>query len=330
MGSCNRNSELGMIGSELDKKMVVQAYEGVSVKRDWIAFNDIKSFENTMRNLHAMETEEVRQRWEKGFKGYSSWRANLPEELSEDKDSAPQVDIPDAALTMVLNQDGRIQIADTIYQVGMDKQDAVLYAIPTSREAELLKGREPGSISNVMIHRIGLTLQPFFPRWDDGGKAIIPSPDTEICDFPTSPLFPWWGQRGGLIYADNNNTQLQQDNGRQVRIDYHRWRVGFIFYSSAGIRVKTYKHTRLGGWMSTVQMNHVSMQACSKGNVLIPGFIPVPYHCQVSASASNTNKLERTIKWAAAPLHVEVLPQNFNFRFHVNYRGQQISRFIKE
>jgi hypothetical protein len=284
-----------------------------------------------MAKLHAAEQEDNISAWEKQYPGYRSYRSGDPEEVfDKNADMKPRVDIPDPMLATVLNLDGRIQIADTVYQLGYEGKTSMLYAIPEQYERELLKGDEPGRIKGAKAHKIGLTLMPFFPKWVDNERAVLPSPVSEICNFPSQVLFPWWGQKGDYLYNANDGTELQRDNGRNIRIDYHRWRVGFIFYSSAGVRVKIQKNTRFGGWMSTVKMNQVSLRACSKGIVLVPGLLPVPYHAQVSASGTNTNNLERTVKWVAAPLHVEVLPEHFNFSFSVNYRGQQISRSIIE
>lgn len=302
----------------------------VSQKHDWLTFKDFKAFEATITKLESFKEAADLERWSQQFTGFTSWRSSETEEVGGKNDRAIRIDIPDAMLTTLLSASGRIQIADTIYQLGHDNKTPLLFAVPQNKEADLLKGRAPGFISGTIAHQIGLHLMPFFPKWEDNERVVTPYPVSEICNYPNQILFPWWGQKGEYIYQDNNGNELARDNGRNIRIDYHRWRVGFLFYSSAGVRVKIYKHTRLGGWMSTVKMNHVSLEACSKGIILIPGLLPVPYDTQISASSSNTNSLERTLKWVAAPLHVEVLPHHFNFNFTVNYQGQLISRFIRE
>ncbi|OJV52481.1 MAG: hypothetical protein BGO31_07475 [Bacteroidetes bacterium 43-16] len=302
----------------------------ISQKHDWLSFKDIRAFESTVTTLESFKEPEELEQWLSQFKGFKTWKSGEPEEVGGNSDQEVRIDIPDALLTTLLSASGRIQIADTIYQLGHDHKAPLLFAVPQNKEADLLKGREPGFITGTIAHQIGLHLMPFFPKWEDNERVVTPYPVSEICNYPNQVLFPWWGQKGDYIYQDNNGNELTKDNGRNVRIDYHRWRVGFLFYSSAGVRVKIYKDTRLGGWMSTVKMNHVFLEACSKGIILVPGLIPVPYNAQISASSSNTNSLERTVKWVAAPLHVEVLPHHFNFNFTVNYKGQLISRFIRE
>ncbi|MNJ95283.1 hypothetical protein D3C87_129910 [compost metagenome] len=328
MGSCKNDSALDLW---TEKQEDVTGIDESSDKHanGWLVFNDIKEFENTMAKLSAAENKESLAAWAKQNKNFTSWAAIAEADTIESKQSL-KLDLPDPLLSTVLNSDGRIQIADTIYQMDIHKDTPVLYAFPSRYEKDLIKGITPEGVKQVVIHKIGLTLMPFFPKWEETGKVAIPEPYSEICDYPGGSLIPWWGQKGDLIYNANSGAELTKDNGRQVRVDYHRWRVGFVFYSSAGIRVKLQKDTRLGGWMSTIKMNNVSIEACSRGDVFIPGLLPIPYNAQVSASATNTNKIERTVKWAAAPFHVEVLPRNFNFRFNVNYKGQTVSRFIRE
>lgn len=299
----------------------------VRLQQDWLQFADIKSFETTIAQLEKLESEDALERWASKYKGFSSWRSVEAKEIF-DRPEVANLDIPDPLLTTVLSSTGRIQIADTIYQIDQQSGKPLLYAIPDKYSVELGQGVGPEKLP-AKIHTVGLLLLPF-PRWNDPDDIVIPHPTFDICDFPSSYLFPWWGQKGGSLYNADNGAELIKDNGRNVRIDYHRWRVGFIFYSSIGVRVKIMKHTRLGGWMSTVQMNAASIQACSKGMVLTPGLIPTSYSTQVSASANNTNNLERTLKWVTAPIHVEILPEHFNFKFNVDYRGQTISRFIRE
>lgn len=303
---------------------------GVKLNHDWLSFKDMRSFENTVTHLESLMESGDLEKWASQFKGFTSWRSAEPEEVEGKNDREPRIDIPDAMLTTLLSSSGRIQIADTIYQLAHDRQTPMLYAVPQKNEAELIKGADPKRITTAIAHQVGLHLMPLFPKWEDSERAVTPYPVAKICDYPNQVLFPWWGQKGDYIYQDNLGHALARDNGRDVRIDYHRWRVGFLFYSSIGVRVKIYKHTRLGGWMSTVKMDDVGFMACSKGLVVIPGLLPVPYDAQVSAGAYNTNKLERTLKWAAAPLHVEVIPQHFNFNLILTYRGQNISRFIRE
>ncbi len=328
MGSCKNESALDLLTEKQEE--VTGINQGVEKDgQRWLVFQDIKEFENTMVKLSGMDGSEALSKWAQQNKGFTSWGAIAARDTLESK-VLQKIDLPDPLMSAVLNKDGRIQIADTIYQMDILKDSPVLYAFPSRYANDLIKGNMPSGVKQVVTHKIGLTLMPFFPKWEETGRVEIPGPSIEVCDYPSSPLIPWWGQKGDLIYTADNGAVLSKDNGRQVRVDYHRWRVGFVFYSSAGVRVKLQKDTRVGGWMSTIKMNSVAIQACSNGDVFIPGLLPVPYQAQVSASATNTNKLERTLKWAAAPFHVEVLPQHFNFKFSVNYKGQQINRFIRE
>lgn len=290
----------------------------------WQSFKSLKEFDLTMKTLQNLSQAEL-VKWESNQPGYSSWRAKA--ELGTDSSVA---DIPDAGFATVLNKEGRIQIADTIYQFVPGQQQGTAYAIPEIHKPVLLKGAENFlSLKGTKAYNITLTWLPF-PRWEDDDRVISPNPGTNICDFPGGFLFPWWGQKGGQIFHADNGVELSKDNGRRVRIDYHRWRVGYLFYSSAGIRVKAWKDTRLGGWMSNINMDQVNMESCIKGKIIIPGLFPANFQESISLSATNTNKLEKTLQWASAPMHVEILPEHFNFKFSATYRGQNMSRFIRE
>lgn len=330
LGSCKNDAgtELNQKTEDPELSMDRSFGQPIHVSNDWLQFSDIRSFEETMSHLEKLASDEALDRWASEHKGFESWRSNEEEEIFDEPKEAI-LDIPDPLLTTVLSKTGRIQIADTIYQIHTQGEKPLLYAIPEKYAAEISGGVDPTRLTAAKAHTLGLLLLPF-PRWQDNDRVITPIPISNICDFPTNYLFPWWGQKGGSIYSANNGAELIKDNGRNVRIDYHRWGVGFIFYSSVGVRVKIMKHTRLGGWMSTVKMDHANIQACTNGMVLIPGLIPSFYNAQASASANNTNNLERTLKWVAAPLHVEIIPEHFNFDFYINYRGQQISRSIRE
>ncbi|MNI04206.1 hypothetical protein D3C73_571240 [compost metagenome] len=289
----------------------------------WQSFKSIQDFEQTINKLHSLHEDEL-QSWEKSQKGFTSWYSKTYMQ----NDSAAE--IPDIQFATLLSKDGRIQIADTIYQFVPGVKDGIAYAIPNKYQSNLMKGEtDYRNWKGVATYAITLTMLPF-PKWQDPEKVTQPEPGVSICDFPNTFLLPWWGQKGDQIFHSDNGSELPKDNARRVRIDYHRWRVGFLFYSSAGVRVKAWKDTRFGGWMSTINMDNVQLESCIEGKVIIPGLFPQNFHESVSMYATNTNKLEKTMTWAAAPMHVEVLPEHFNIKFKVTYKGQPISRFVRE
>lgn len=290
----------------------------------WQTFVSMDDFSRTMEQLQSYSMGELAA-WEQKQVDFQSWKTK-----AETTGDTTIADIPDPAFASIINSRGRIQVADTIYQFVPGEKQSIAYSIPVRYKTDLEQGKTGyGSWSGVKINDITMTWLPFL-RWEDSERILSPDPNLDICDFPKSFLLPWWGQKGGQIYHSDNGSELPRDNGRRVRIEYHRWRIGFLFYSSAGVRVKAWKDTRLGGWMSTVNMDNVQIESCIKGMVFIPGLFPQSFHESVSISATNTNKLEKTLKWAAAPMHVEVLPQHFNLRFKASYKGQQVSRSVRE
>lgn len=294
------------------------------VPSSWQTFKSLKEFDLTMKTLQRLSYPEL-VKWEINQPGFKSWRTMA--ELGTDGSVA---DIPDAGFATVLNKEGRIQIADTIYQFVPGVQQGTAYAIPEIHKPLIIKGvKKFLELKGTKAYNITLTWLPF-PRWEDEDKIVIPEPAYNICDFPNTFLLPWWGQKGGQIFHADNGAELSRDNGRRVRIDYHRWRVGYLFYSSAGVRVKAWKDTRLAGWLSNINMDRVSIESCIRGKIVIPGLFPANFQESVSLSTTNDNKLEKTLQWATAPMHVEILPEHFNLKFSVTYKEQSINRFIRE
>lgn len=310
-------------GLEVNSPKVINGY---------LAFPDLKAFGKTMESL---QKEGMNlSSWEKQFQGYQSLRAvqEIAKE-SEETTSVPSwntADIPDPYFRAVLNNSGRIQIADTLYQFEPGKEKGIAYAIPQASIGQVVTGSiKPSAVKGVVIHHTTMTLLPF-PRWADDPIRIDDPSSWNLCQFPGSFMMPWWGQKGGSIFHDDNGVELPRDNGRRIRIDYHRWRVGYIFYSSIGIRVKIYKDTRLGGWLSNIKMDKVFMEGCTKGQIITPGLGPLSFHENATISATNTNELEKTLKWSAAPMHTEIIPEHFNFHFKADFRTKHVERYIKE
>ncbi|MOA32602.1 hypothetical protein D3C78_1538380 [compost metagenome] len=72
------------------------------------------------------------------------------------------------------------------------------------------------------------------------------------------------------------------------------------------------------------------MEACTKGKIITPGLFPVNFSENTAVSGSNTNELERTLKWSSAPMHTEVVPEHFNFHFKAYFRTKPVERYIRE
>lgn len=335
--SCQREILKPEITGEFEKSTGIlpgtgSEVNGPKVINGYLAFPDLKAFGKTMESL---QKEGMNlSSWEKQFKGYQSLRAvqEIAKE-SEETTSVPSwntADIPDPYFRAVLNNSGRIQIADTLYQFEPGKEKGIAYAIPKASIGQVVTGSiKPSAVKGVVIHHTTMTLLPF-PRWADDPIRIDDPSFWNLCQFPGSFMMPWWGQKGGSIFHDDNGVELPRDNGRRIRIDYHRWRVGYIFYSSIGIRVKIYKDTRLGGWLSNIKMDKVFMEGCTKGQIITPGLGPLSFHENATISATNTNELEKTLKWSAAPMHTEIIPEHFNFHFKAYFRTKPVERYIKE
>jgi hypothetical protein len=257
------------IGNETDSTGPL--LKPVQKEHDYLAFSSLESFNRVMEQLQNDKLPMAE--FAKEFEGYRSMHM-LQDSLQQVEVGSDNIwtaaNIPDPYFRTVLSAEGRIRIADTLYQFEPGMEQGTAYAIPIAGAEALLKGQTSAAkIKGVNIYQTTMNLLPF-PRWSDDPIKIDDPSKWEVCSFPSGFMFPWQGQKGGSIYHDDNGAELPRDNGRRIRIDYHRWRVGYVFYSSIGIRVKIWKDTRLGGWMSNIRMDKASMEGCARGWSLHP------------------------------------------------------------
>lgn len=320
----------------------------VQQKETWLHFPSMDAFREAMQDLHDHYGVPDLPRWEAAFPGYVSLRRHY-EDIDADTaadrrlptvdsliNANQLMDCPDSYFATVLSRDGYIQVSDTLYSFGAGRKNGEAYAIPAKYIREVLGGTDPVRLKGTQVHGTSIRYIPF-PRWEDHGVITVPEPSDPpiaICDFPSALMPNWWGQLGGDIYGGDNGQTFPLHNGRVVRLNYHRWRVGYVFYASTGVRLKMWKHTRFAGWLSNVDANRMTMEACVKGFILEPtGNTPF----QVSTSPgwpgynrSNTNKFEKTLMWVSNGVFAELLLEHFNFHFRVNYKGHLVERSIRE
>ena len=322
----------------------------VSVLNGWLRFSSKDDFTAVMKVLHdQFPNEKKLAAWETQYSktGYTSLRRyyeQIDADTSENRrmptvdsliTSNKLLDCPDSWFATVLSKDGFIQIADTVYSFKPGNKNGEAYAIPARHAGAILRGAAPTTLSGMKIHTTSFNVK-IFPRWQDdlgiggigGGGTKIPGPTgLPICQYPSGTMPQWWGQVGGDIYRGNDGTLFPEHNGRQVKLNYHRWRVGYIFYASAGVRVKMWKHTRFAGWQSVTYAEEMLIEACCKGNVFIPGFPLQPFNEQTNPvwpqfARQTENSFEKTMKWTANGFFNEIILSHFNFHFRVNYRGR--------
>lgn len=326
----------------------------VTVQNGWLNFPSMKSFHTVMEELHNKYEDPKRiAGWEAAYNGYTSLRKYyeaIDADTSEDRRSLTADSLfrsnkllycPDSWFATVLNKDGYIQIADTVYSFRPGNKGQEGYAVPSKYAQDLVKGAEPLSIPGAKLHHISFDFLEF-PRWQWPDEWHVPEPgdpivipNLPICNYPSGNMPNWWGQSGGDIYEGNDGTDFPEHNGRTVKLNYHRWRVGYIFYASAGIRLKMLKHTRFAGWQSVTYADEMVMDACCKGKVFIPGLPLISFNEQVSPGWPHfaryaENNFEKTMKWTASGIFNEIILDHFNFHFRVNYRGRIAERYIRQ
>lgn len=350
--ACKRTE--GMEQMTTDKEMNSRPLDitvsSPQVSNSWLEFKSQEQFNNTMKILHEQyQSPEALAKWESTFtkKDFVSLRKfyEQTDADSSEKRTAPTVDslistnkildCPDSWFATVLSKDGYIQIADTVYSFKPGQKNGEAFAVPARYATELIKGIAPERISGSKMHLSSFSIIPI-PRWSEvgedvqGGSSKIP-----ICSYPSKFMPNWWGQVGGDIYGGDNGMDFPEHNGRQVKLQYHRWRVGYIFYASTGVRVKMLKHTRFAGWLSITYADYMIMEACCKGHLFIPGFPLIPFSANTFPAwpgfiRYSENNFEKTMKWVASGLANDILLDHFNFHFKVNYRDRIVERFIRQ
>ncbi|WP_029274607.1 hypothetical protein [Pedobacter borealis] len=322
---------------------------GPTVSSGWLNFTSHEQFNAVMKTLHEKyDQPEKLSIWETAYnrQGYTSLRRFYEQTDADTSEyrKAPTadslinanklLDCPDSWFATVLNKDGYIQIADTVYSFRPGNEKGEAYAIPAKHIKKILSGVRPTTIEGTKVHFSSFLKVPFI-RWPEQGNEQIGPMRLSICAFP-GPLMPnFWGQSGGDIYGGDNGDTFPEHNGRTVKLNYHRWRVGYIFYASTGIRCKMWKHTRFAGWQSVTYADQMIMEACCKGYAATAGSSPYPFNSSTSPTWPGftkyaENNFEKTMKWVGSPIFSEILLEHFNFHFKVNYRGRVAERSIRQ
>lgn len=349
--------ETGAMEPERIKPPALQAARlggEVKVSHGWLNFLSQKAFEKVMTELHGRyEGSKGLNAWESAYasEGFQSLRRRyeLIDADNSESRKAPTVDslfksgklfnCPDSWFATVLNKDGNIQVGDTVYCFRPGPKNPLAYAVPVKYAEELAKGAKPESIPMSKEHLLSFDILDIV-QWPDEWHLPEPTdpiviPNLPICEYPSGNMPNWWGRSGGDIYKGNDGQMFPEHNGRLVKLNYHRWRVGFIFYASAGVRVRMLKHTRFAGWQSVTYADEMIMDACCKGKVIVPGLLPIPFNEQISPGWPGfaryaENSFEKTMKWTASGIFSEIFLEHFNFHFRVNYRGRVAERYIRQ
>ncbi len=348
--ACKQSLEMQPVKADMKFE---KANEGVfassrpRVENGWLNFPSIEAFNATMKTLHEkFEDSRKLDEWEREYKekGYTSLRSlyqHIDADTSEDRKeptvdslirSNKLLDCPDTWFATVLSKDGFIRIADTIYSFSPGHKNGEAYAIPGGSVKELLAGVEPSKIKGAKEHFTSFRRVPFL-HWGEIGDKKTGEYNLPICWTSGGPIGSWWGQVGEDIYGGDNGDPFPEHNGRTVKMNYHRWRVGYIFYASAGVRMKMWKHTRFAGWQSVTYADQMTMDACLKGRAVTAGTLPYPFTSQTSPAWPGftkyaENNFEKTLKWVGSPIFSEIALEHFNFHWKLNYRGRIAERTI--
>jgi len=347
--ACKRSETAELQQSNVAKEATSRpAPSGIKLHYNWLQFESLKHFEKVMGDLQlsARNAAEL-GKWEKGLNdaGFSSLRKfyeDNDKDTSEDRKapttdslirSGRLLDCPDSWFATLLSREGNIQIADTVYcfRAGTKKGEA--YAVPVANAPKVAQGQNPAFLPGVVPHDSSFGIPIPLPDFISSDGPPRPSGEP-ICKYPSGLMPQWWGKVGGDMYRDDNGNPFPEHNGREVKLNYHRWRVGFIFYASTGARVQMLKHTRFAGWLSNTYADEMIMEACAKGKIITPGPI-FSWSTQTSPdwpafARYAENKFEKVMKWTANGLFNDIILEHFNFHFKVTYRGQVVDREVRQ
>ncbi len=348
--ACKQSVEMQPLEADLKLEKANKEVFAISlpkVENGWLNFPSIEAFNATMQTLHEkFEDSRKLDEWERQYKerGYGSLRSlyqQIDADTSDDRReptvdslirSNKLLDCPDSWFATVLSKDGYIQIGDTIYSFRPGNKNGEAYAIPSRSIKELLAGVDPSKIKSAKEHYTSFRRIPFL-QWGEVGDKRTGEFKLPICWTSGGPIGSFWGQVGEDIYGGDNGDPFPEHNGRTVKMNYHRWRVGYIFYASAGVRMKMWKHTRFAGWQSVTYADQMTMEACLKGRAVTAGTLPYPFTSQTSPSWPGftkyaENNFEKTLKWVGSPIFSEIALEHFNFHWKLNYRGRIAERTI--
>lgn len=351
LSACERSEsmELDELSRAGTLSTALNGKDGLTVSNGWLKFSNMDNFNAIMKMLHNnYERTEKLKEWERnynaqGFISLRNWYEQLDADTAEDR-TAPTadslihanklLDCPDSRFATVLSKDGYIQIADTVYSFkpGNEKGDA--YAIPSRAVKEIIAHVAPQQIKGTKVHPSSFMRIPFV-RWREIGEEYTGPVKLPICFTSGGPMGSFWGQVGADIYGGDNGDTFPEHNGRTVKMNYHRWRVGYIFYASAGVRMKMWKHTRFAGWQSVTYADQMTMEACLKGFAVTAGSAPYPFTSYTSPSWPGftryaENNFEKTLKWVGSFILSEIALEHFNFHWKLNYRGRIAERDIRQ
>ncbi|WP_118975734.1 hypothetical protein [Taibaiella koreensis] len=351
--SCKREEvsmpQSGVSGKGATSNFARSVPGSIKLNYGWLQFQSLEHFQKEMEMLQQKYQDASKlSQWEAPYDaaGFSSLRKFYEDNDRDTSDnrrnlttdslmrSGKILDCPDSWFATMLSKDGNIQIGDTVYCFRGGTKNGESYSVPATQSPAIAGGKSPKFLPGALPHDTSFGLPLPVPEWVSGDGPDRPS-GKPICEYPSGLMPQWWGKVGGDMYRDDNGNPFPEHNGREVKLNYHRWRVGYIFYASTGARVQMLKDTRFAGWLSNTYADEIVMEACAKGKVMIPGIPLISWSNQTSPgwpsfNSYAENKFEKTMKWTANGFFNEIILQHFNFHFKVTYRGQVVDREVRQ
>ncbi len=265
-----------------------------------LAFASDSAFHDAMAELNAMD-ESQHQTWYGSISGFTSLAGFYAEQdakaeaetgISADSlISTNQVlDIQDHALASVLNRDGMIQIGNDVHIISLN-QDTV-YTVAAD-QTDIIASR---NWSSSMVKKTAVK--------------------EASCN---------WFSQHQFYYQDDNGHDFPQHNGRATRLTLSKWNTWYLFYSTAGVRARIEKHTRLAGWLNNTNMQYVNYTSGWVGEarwMMLPsaGWNIPPTSFYGSGILSKQITHVWYTGWKSAP-SLCYYPGDYPFNGYVNYAG---------
>ncbi len=237
--SCNKKSVVKQ-PTYIGKQSMRAINLGLKIEEGIMVFSSIEALDVKVQELHSMTSEEL-DLYNQSYSNFTSLyrqyqildkQADADNGISADSTINARLiaDIPDNIFASIVNKDGLLIVADSIYYYsseGYQVTDTINYSNNTNFDWGALakKGFGQGNNGN--------------PEW-----ASFP---------PISHFF----------HTYNNANSWPKHNGRDVRAIHTKWCSWFGVYGSAGAKIKLEKNSRFAGW---INIEHSSASNTTSSN----------------------------------------------------------------
>lgn len=233
------------------------------------------------------------------------------------------IDIADTRASIVLNQDGIIQIEDSIYKITVDQ----IYRLHEDLADLLGNNEELNASSAVAIHPSPESTRKTITDTNAHAQRTTAPGSAIGCNFiAASGDVNLPGIARLFRYTNKSGATLPTHNGRTTRAVFTIWRENLWFYSSIGARVKMQKHTAAAGWQSNINANQLILEACFRGRIGNGSYQNWSTSAWPYFTNYGDNRLQTTLSSVGFSTYSL---SDINYHAWINYAGNEIEQYIQ-